>query len=102
MAQIRCPAGFYEEIIAGFWMKNLKLTPKMTKNQKTPDFYRFYALFVKVLTDFVNCNVETGQQGKNGLSSRLFRIVYCCFLSKIVSNFKNFVSPKMTKIQILS
>ena len=40
MAQIRCQAGFYEEIIAVFiHEKSLKLTPKMTKkNKKFPIF----------------------------------------------------------------
>ena len=35
-------------------------------------FQRFYAFNCKFLTDFVNWNVEKGQQVKNVLSSRLF------------------------------
>ena len=44
MALIRCPAGFSEEIIAVFQLKeNLKLPPKKTKN---PKFYPILKNFV--------------------------------------------------------
>ena len=41
MALIRRPVGFSEEIIAVFKMKNLKLTPKMTKIPKFSIFKVF-------------------------------------------------------------
>ena len=34
--------------------KSLKLTPKMTKDQKFPDFNLFYANFVTFSIDFVD------------------------------------------------
>ena len=55
MARISYPVGFSEEIIAIFKNeKGLKLTPKVTKKPKTFFFSKFYAIFVKFLTDFVD------------------------------------------------
>ena len=38
------------------WPKN---DPKIVKTTKFSDFYRFYAIFVKLSIDFVALNVET-------------------------------------------
>ena len=72
MAGIRCPAGFSEEIICCFLNEEyLKLKPKMTNNQKFTNCRSFYAIFVKVSTDFAYWNVEKNQQGTSLLSSSL-------------------------------
>ena len=44
--------------------KYLKLSPKITKNQKFYIFQNFNAIYVKFLTEFVDWNVEKRQQGK--------------------------------------
>ena len=63
MALIRCPVGFFEEIIAVFQRKNLKLTPKRQKIPKFSSFQRFYASFFPIFsTDFVDWNVEKSQR----------------------------------------
>ena len=69
--RIFCAVVFYEEIIALFELKNLKLKPKMTKNPKLSNFQSFYAVFVEFMTDFFEWNVKKGQQGKKLLSSSL-------------------------------
>ena len=48
-------------------------------------------------TNFADWNVEKGQQGKNVLSIRLSRRVYCSFLSDNV-----LFTPKMKKVIKLS
>ena len=54
----------------------------MTKVLKFSNFQRFFALFSKFLTELMDCNVKTGQKGKNVLSIRLLRRVYCSFSVK--------------------
>ena len=49
--------------------KKLKVTPKKMKNTKLIKFQSFYAFFVKVSTDLVDCNKVKGQQRKSWLSS---------------------------------
>ena len=66
----------FQELIAVFQIKVSQIDTENDKKPKTFHFSIFFAIFVKFLTDFVNCNVEKGQQGKNLLSSRLFRKVY--------------------------
>ena len=55
------------------------------KNQRFPIFQDFMHFF-KFLTDFVDWNIKKGQQGKNVLSSKLFRRVSCILNNEIVSN----------------
>ena len=76
--------------------KYIKFKPKMTKNPKFSKFQSFYAIFVKFSTDFVDWNVENAQRdrnGRNSLSSMLFRRDNGCFLNEKYIKFK----PKMTK-----
>ena len=65
MALIRCPVGFSEEVIAVFNWKKSRID---TENDKNPKIFQFsqsvYAFFPKFLTDFVDWNVEKGQQKK--------------------------------------
>ena len=65
----------------------MKMSQIDTETDKKPKYFQFskiYAFFPKCLTDFVNWNVEKGQQGKNVLSSRLFRkVFYRSFLVKM-------------------
>ena len=49
-------------------------------------FYRFYAIFVKFSTDFVDLNVENAQHGTSSMSSRFFRREKCCFSNEKISN----------------
>ena len=76
--------------------KYIKFKPKMTKNPKFSKFQSFYAIFVKFSTEFVDWNVENAQRdrnGRNSLSSMLFRRDNGCFLNEKYIKFK----PKMTK-----
>ena len=59
------------------------------KWQKSDFFSIFndFIIFPEFSTDFVDWNVEKCQHGKNVLSSRFFRKVYCSFLSGNVSNW---------------
>ena len=50
-ARICCPVVVYEGINSFFWKEK---DPNVTKNQKFPDFQRFYAIFVQFLIDFVD------------------------------------------------
>ena len=75
--------------------KDLKLTPESTKKQKTTQFLKFYAIFVKISTDFVDKIVKNTQNGTNLLSSRFFWRFYCSFADE--KRLK--VAPKMTKTQ---
>ena len=69
-AKIRCSLVFYGEIHAVFNMKNdLKMTPRMTKSPKFPDFQGFYAISVKFSTDIVEYNVQHVRQGNDSLYS---------------------------------
>ena len=54
---------------------------------KFSKFLGFYAVFSKISMNFMDWNIETGQQGKNVLSRRLFVTVFCCFSSDNVSNW---------------
>ena len=77
-----------------------QINTEIDKKPKIFQFSKILCIFSKFLTDFVNWNVEKGQQGKNVLSSRLFRRVYCCFQVKMsqintendkTSNFSKFL-----------
>ena len=57
-----CPVDFNEEIVAKFEWKCFKLTPKMTKNLKFPNFQRFYPFFVEVSTAFLDWTVLKNQK----------------------------------------
>ena len=67
-----CPRGLLgcpEEFIVVFQVKMSQIdTENDNKNQNSPIFEVFMHVF-KFSTDFVICNVETGQQEKNVLSS---------------------------------
>ena len=76
MVLVRCSVAFPEMIIDIFKMKNLELTPKIPK---CSNFKIVYAIFSIDSMNFVDWNVEKSQQGKNLLSSRLFRRVYSVF-----------------------
>ena len=86
MALDCCPVGFSEEIIAVCELKNLKLTSKMTKIPKFSNFQRFYAFISKFSTDFVDLNIEKGQQGTKcspaGFSEE-FIVVFLVAMSQI-------------------
>ena len=68
-------------------MKMSQIDTENDKNSKTFIISKIYALSSKFPTDFVDWNVEKGQQGKNVLSNRLFRRICCTFLSENVSNW---------------
>ena len=86
VALICCPLGFSEEMSAVFQMKQAQIDSENDKNPKIFQFAKISCIFPKFLTDFVDWNVEKGQQGKNVLSTRLFRTVYCSFLCENISN----------------
>ena len=71
-----------------FIWKNLQLTPIITKTQPFSRFQRFYAVFSKTSMDFIDWNIEKGQQWKIVLSSRLFRRVYFSFRFENVLNYQ--------------
>ena len=56
------------------------------KSKKFSNYQCLSAFFPKFSTDFVDWNVAKGHQRRNVLSSRLFRRVFCNFLSEKVSN----------------
>ena len=60
--------------------------PKITENQKLPDFQHFFALFLKFSVEFVDKNVENAQHGTISLSSRHCERDNCCFLYEKLSN----------------
>ena len=68
----------------------MKMSQIYTENYKDPRnfsiFEDFFAFFSKFLTDFVDWNVEKGQQGKNVFSTSLSWRDYCSFLDDIASN----------------
>ena len=52
-------------------MKMSQFDTKLTKVSEIFQFSKFLRIFPKLLTDFVDWNVEKGQQGKNVKSTRL-------------------------------
>ena len=73
---VSCPILFYEETIAVFKLNEIsQIGTETDKKLRISTFQRFYAVFVKFMTVFVDWNVRKGQQGKNLLSSRLFWMV---------------------------
>ena len=63
---------FKEEIIAMFQMKMSQIDSEIDKNLRNFSIFKdFLHFFSKFLTDFVDWNVEKGQQGKNVLSTGL-------------------------------
>ena len=63
-----------------------------TENDKNPTIFQISKIlcsfFSKFLTDLMDWNVEKGQQGKNVLSTRLFRRVLFSFRFEIVLNYQ--------------
>ena len=45
--------------------KKSQIDTESDKNPEILKFQRFYAIFPQFLTDFVDWNIEKGQQGKN-------------------------------------
>ena len=67
-----CPVGYSEEFIAVFAVKMSQIDTEKDKNHKTFQFLTIVSIFFSIFsTDFVNWNVEKGQQGKNMLSVML-------------------------------
>ena len=64
-----CPPGFLEEFFALSQVTMSQIGTRNDKNTKCSIFRTFYFSFQKFSTDFVNWNVEKGQQGKIVLSS---------------------------------
>ena len=67
------------------------------KNPKTFHFSKvFYAFFAKFWTDFINCNVETGQQGKNFFHAVVFyeEIIAMFRMKMYQSDTENDKKPK--------
>ena len=86
----------FVEIFGLFW-----LTPKTPdrpkndpKNKKTSEIFKFYAIFVKLLSNFLALNVENNPKRKKWLSKRLFQRNKCNFLMEKCLEFKS----KITKI----
>ena len=64
MKQLVRPVVFTEEIIAMFCSKMSQIDIENDKNPKSFQFSKISCISSKFLTDFVNWNVEKGQQGK--------------------------------------
>ena len=73
------PVGFSDALFSVFWVKVSQINTEYDKNPQTFQFSKNLCILFKFVTDFVNLNVENGQEGKNVLSSRLFWRVYCSF-----------------------
>ena len=68
-------------------MKKSQIDAETDKNpQKFPNSKILCSFSPKLSSDFVDWNTEKNQQGKNVLSCRLFRRLYCSFLNENVSN----------------
>ena len=59
-ARCCCPIVFYQEIKAVLWEK---IDPMNDQKSKISRFLTIYAIFVQFLLDFVDLNVENGQNG---------------------------------------
>ena len=84
MALIQCPVCFSEEFIALFSMKMSQIDTESYKNPKIFRCLKIYAFFPKISKDFVDCNVEKGQKGKNVLSSVLRKEINAVIQTKTV------------------
>ena len=51
--RVCCPVGFSEELIEVFKLKKSQIGTEIDKNPEFSNFQRFYAVFLKFLTDFV-------------------------------------------------
>ena len=88
-----CPVGFCEEFIAVFKLKRyMKLSTNLTANSKFSKFHSFYAIDVKILTDFADWTVENGHQRRICCALAFYEEIIAVFKLK---NFK--LKPKMTK-----
>ena len=58
------PEVFIEERIPMFQLKMSQIDTENDKKPKSFQFSKISCIFSKFLTDFVNWNVEMGQQGK--------------------------------------
>ena len=86
MALVCRPVGLSEEIIAVFEMKKSQIDTENDKNPISFLFSKVLCNFSKFSTDFVNFNVEKGQQRKKGLSSLLRKEIKSVFQRKTVRN----------------
>ena len=57
-----CPLGYIEECIAVSFVKMSQVDTEIDKKHKTFQFSKNLTIFDKFLNDFVNWNVEKGQQ----------------------------------------
>ena len=64
MKKLVRPVVFNEEILAMFCLKMSQIDTENDKSPKSFQFLKISCIFSKFLTDFVNWNVEKGQQGK--------------------------------------
>ena len=64
MKKLVRPVVFNEEITAMFCLKMSQIDTENDKNPKSFQFSKISCIFSNFLTDFVNWNVEKGQQGK--------------------------------------
>ena len=69
-----------------FRMKVSEIGTEIDKKLKISKFSKVLCIFAEFSTNFVDWNNGKIQQGNNVLVSRLFRRVYCSFLSDNVSN----------------
>ena len=82
-----CPVGFSVALISVFEVNMSQITTEFDKKHKIFQFSKTLCIFFKLLTVFMDWNADKSQQGKNVLSSRLFRWVNFIFLSENVSNY---------------
>ena len=78
--------GFFKDLNAVFQVKVSQINTENEKKFKFFQFPKFLCFFSTFLKNYVDWNIEKDQQGKNLISSRRFRRVFCCFLSENVSN----------------
>ena len=69
MALIHCRLGFFEMIIAVFYMKTTKIS-------KIFSIFKVLCFFSKYLTDFLDCNAGKVQQRMSVLSNGLLRKIH--------------------------
>ena len=84
--RVGCPVVFYVEMIAMIRMKKSQIDTENDKNPENFLFSNILRTLPKISTNFVNCNIETGQQGKNVLSTLLRKEMNAVFQTKTVRN----------------
>ena len=82
-----CPVGFSVALISVFEVNMSQITTEFDNKHQIFQFSKTLCIFFKLLTVFMDWNADKSQQGKNVLSSRLFRWVNFIFSSENVSNY---------------